>query len=207
MLSKVVRKAPPTTASMLKFISREEDFDREVTLRLLLNEAFTVPIIATFNADLVDTDDHEKDFRDGACLQGFSPYRFCIVMNVATIDLKRMLMQQNLSENPDELKRIFKQIVNAVKHIHLCGVMHGDLSPGNIVQFEGTMRLLDFDGAAVIGRRNVEYAGAKFSSAYVPPEMLAELQSGEVVVRSKQQAGAQVDFEIVPASAAIDLWA
>ena len=41
----------------------------------------------------------------------------------------------------------------------------------NIMRLEGMFRLIDFD--ASVSYRDQQYVGAKFSSAYCPPEMLA----------------------------------
>ena len=44
----------------------------------------------------------------------------------------------------------------------------GDIKPLNIMRMGNQILLIDFDASAIIGG---EYAGTKYSSAYLPPEM------------------------------------
>jgi serine/threonine protein kinase len=62
------------------------------------------------------------------------------------------------------------------------GVIHGDLKPQNIMRIDGHMVLIDLDASAEI---NLGYSGLKYSSAYLPPEMLYKsFKSNEIKVKS-----------------------
>ena len=63
--------------------------------------------------------------------------------------------------------------------------MHGDIKMVNIVRFRinNKLRLIDMDASAKIvplGGEEDSFAGAKFSSAILPPEMIERLKPGDV---------------------------
>ena len=91
----------------------------------------------------------------------------------------RNLLQIYLQERPDiiTVRKYLRQIFRAVEHMHQQKLMHGDLKPLNIVQYQRDdgLRIIDLDACARIYGANEKgrsYAGAKFSSAFMPPEMI-----------------------------------
>eukprot|EP01042_Synura_sphagnicola_P025602 gene25602-32911_t len=86
----------------------------------------------------------------------------------------------------DQLKLISKQIIAAAGHMHGKGFVHGDIKPLNIMRIEGGFRLIDLDASVNYSQK--AYVGAKYSSSYLPPEMLSMSDSTEnmIAIRSYQ---------------------
>ena len=104
-------------------------------------------------------------------------------------------------ENPgiDAIKPISRQMLEALKYIHDQGVMHGDVKMLNVTRFnhDNRLRLIDFDASCRIDN-NASYAGAKFSSSCVPPEMLHRFECADEVDKFNaywQQSGIKYDSE------------
>ena len=97
----------------------------------------------------------------------------------------RNLHQIFLQERPDlnTVRNILTEVFEAVAHLHDKGLMHGDLKLLNVVRFrrDNRLRLIDLDAAARIEEKENQnsFAGAKFSSAVLPPEMFYELKEGD----------------------------
>ena len=79
------------------------------------------------------------------------------------------------SERPSHIKirDIAKDIADAIAHVHKNGMIHGDVKLLNAVRVGTRFQLIDLDASAPIGEGS--FAGAKFSSGMLPPEMIAEL--------------------------------
>ena len=114
--------------------------------------------------------------------EGISLGVHAIIMDAADRNLQQIFLQ----ERPDlnGVRAILQQIFEAVAHLHAEGLMHGDLKLLNVVRFrrDNRLRLIDFDAAAKIapvGGECESCAGAKFSSAVLPPEMFHALKQGE----------------------------
>ena len=115
-------------------------------------------------------------------LGGVSPGKHAIVMDAAGRNLHQIFFQERPRLNT--IRGILKQLFEAVDHVHKENLMHGDLKMLNVVRFrrDNRLRLIDFDAAAdiaKIGSGEKSYAGAKFSSAVLPPEMFHELKTNE----------------------------
>jgi len=98
----------------------------------------------------------------------------------------RNLHQIFHQERPDinSIRTILQQVFEAVGHLHEKNLMHGDLKLLNIVRFrlDNRLRLIDLDAAATISNCGVgQYAGAKFSSATLPPELWSSVTKKEVL--------------------------
>ena len=105
---------------------------------------------------------------------------YAIIMEAA----ERNLLQIHLQERPDitTVRNYLRQIFRAVQHMHSQKLMHGDLKLLNIVRFQqgDGLRIIDLDACVRICRSNKEgrsYAGAKFSSACLPPEMIFQFET------------------------------
>ena len=165
---------------VLKFMRNKEQFQREVDFRkkVKLDSKYVVGITDRFSCE--DTD---KSFSDA--LKSFSgdkhndlrQYKYAIVMSCADRNLDTIFR----SERPDrdEILVLARQLGKAIKHVHLNGLIHGDVKLQNVVRIGGRLRLIDLDAAAKIdpfaGAKYESFAGAKFSSGVLPPEMIAKL--------------------------------
>jgi len=177
--------------------------------------------------------------------QNFRMGKHAIIMDAADRNLHQIYHQ----ERPDinRIRTILQQVFEAVGHLHKNKLMHGDLRLLNIVRFrlDNRLRLIDLDAAATFCRNcddDESYAGAKFSSGTLPPELwhcarkeelqklteywnhcdlelqkkvkpLEEKQGFFYVVKSflSDTDGNPIcdglPYDLVKASAAIDMWA
>ena len=99
---------------------------------------------------------------------------YAIIMDAADRNLHQIFYQERPDMN--SIRTILQQVSEAVGHLHGKKLMHGDLKLLNIVRFrfDNRLRLIDLDAAATIFRNSDEdesYAGAKFSSSTLPPEL------------------------------------
>jgi len=58
--------------------------------------------------------------------------------------LKQWLNKRNRVVEKHEVLAIFKQIVEGLRHIHHCNLIHRDLTPGNIFFHDGVIKIGDF---------------------------------------------------------------
>ncbi len=76
-----------------------------------------------------------------------------------------------------QARHIGEQLGAALEYMHANDLMHGDVKPLNIVRVDGFFKLIDLDAACSL-KNGAKYA-AKFSSAYLPPEMVVEVKSDD----------------------------
>jgi len=83
---------------------------------------------------------------------------------------------------------MMKEVAEALLHLHLKGIVHGDLKMPNVVRTGARLLLIDLDASAKVRNKdasedvstkdaNVQYAGSKFSSGVLPPEMIHKVQT------------------------------
>jgi hypothetical protein len=109
--------------------------------------------------------------------------RFMLLMPAG----ERNLLAIYQSERPEGLilRARVREAADAIAHVHRKGLMHGDIKAVNFVRLalDGRLRLIDFDAAVPIPDSTLgappTYAGAKFSSAVLPPEMIHRLNGPE----------------------------
>jgi serine/threonine protein kinase len=113
--------------------------------------------------------DDSTEFREDAISKGYEDYPFCIVMEAASCSLKRVIDQQFIAGNAWHIIRsIVNQLSTCLQYLHGNGVVHGDLKPLNVLQTQFQVKLIDFDASVRVG----EIIGKKYSSCYIPPEMV-----------------------------------
>jgi serine/threonine protein kinase len=131
-------------------------------------------------------------------LDGIEPGKYAIVMDAAD----RNLLQIYYQEQPkiDAVRVLLRQVFEAVQHLHGKNLMHGDLKIKmlNIVRFriDNRLRLIDFDASAKIvpvGEEGESFAGAKFSSAILPPEMIERIETEEQIEKFNKYWDAEND--------------
>eukprot|EP00985_Skeletonema_marinoi_P019751 scaffold11434_cov115-Skeletonema_marinoi.AAC.6 len=112
-------------------------------------------------------------------LDNIAPGIYAIVMNAAERNLLQMLNQEQ--PKLDTMKAMLRQVFEAVQHMHEKNLMHGDIKMVNIVRFriDNKLRLIDLDASAEISVAEESFAGAKFSSAILPPEMIERIETDE----------------------------
>ena len=234
----------------LKFMRHRQQYLSEIATRSEagFSSEHVLLVLESFDGDDVRSEE-AVSFRASAQKKGFAEYPYCLVMDVADTNLQRVIFQQHIvGSDWDMIKLITKSLCSCVGHVHSRGVIHGDLKPMNVVLLGNSVRLIDFDACArfaVPGNENgdetegdyvggstvngvVEYAGSKYSSAYLPPELFFQTSSGKIVVksfekdvttglpmnvrkvsRSDRHSAMQHEtgYDLVPASPAVDMWA
>jgi serine/threonine protein kinase len=76
--------------------------------------------------------------------------------------------------NERSIGKLLVQMVHAIKHLHSCGVAHGDVKPDNFLMGgpEGnTVKLCDY-GLSVVMPEAGQLAGVRGTAPYICPEML-----------------------------------
>lgn len=106
-----------------------------------------------------------------------------MVMELASNDLNNYLMKTK-DLTPDQIKRIFYQLVKGVEYMHSLGTWHRDIKPQNILVFpDGKIKITDFG----IGR-----FGAIPNNLYTVPVFTLWWRSPEILLGSKHY-GPEVD--------------
>ncbi|MDD2715384.1 MAG: serine/threonine-protein kinase [Candidatus Wallbacteria bacterium] len=81
----------------------------------------------------------------------------------------------------EQLKKIFKGILDAISFAHSQGIIHRDLKPDNImVNFQDCIKLMDFGLAKEAGATTLTQAGETFGTLYyMPPEQIRGIDVDE----------------------------
>jgi len=150
----------------LKMMRNADQYFREVFVRkeAQLSDEFVVEILRGY--DVI------KDplYAEEVVFKGFAEYPYCIVMPAADKDLHRIITNEHIAgKDWAQIRSIGVEVAKALQHIHTNGIIHGDVKSKNIVRMGHRVKLVDFDASANI---HEDYVGAKFSSAFVPPEMI-----------------------------------
>jgi serine/threonine protein kinase len=199
-------------AVALKFMKNRHQFLAEVEIRaqMKFDPAFVISTYASFDA--LSTEPSSMRFLKATQRRGFGDYPFCVIMGRADINLQRVIDERHIAgEDWDQIRLILRTLCNCLVHLHSKGVVHGDLKPTNLVLVDGSVCLIDLDASTRFGVDTVEFAAAKYSSGFLPPELFA-CWDEEVLVRtySADDDGRVVHdgrYELVAASPVLDMWA
>lgn len=96
-------------------------------------------------------------------------------------------------EDPDDdlKKHLLRGVAEAVQYIHGKGLIHGDIKALNIVlSNENKIKLIDLDASL---KEDIDYAGAKFSSGILPPEMFVIFDKAKRVDFEKYFYGVEAE--------------
>eukprot|EP00984_Skeletonema_dohrnii_P019489 scaffold9323_cov74-Skeletonema_dohrnii-CCMP3373.AAC.3 len=115
-------------------------------------------------------------------LNGIEVGEHAFVMEAGDRNLLQMFYQEQPKSNA--VREILRQVFKAVEHLHKEKLMHGDIKMLNVVRFriDNGLRLIDLDASAKIvppGGEEDSFAGAKFSSAILPPELIERIETKE----------------------------
>lgn len=97
-------------------------------------------------------------------------YRYGYVMTAGDRNLDDVCRY----ERPDvhKLAAITRDLALCLRHLHVNNIVHGNVTSTNAVRVNGHIRLIDFGMAGKMGEA---FAGSKFSSGALPPEMFYRL--------------------------------
>jgi len=141
--------------------------------------------------------------REDAVRKGYEEYPYCIVMEAASQSLKHMVDHENFAGSDwDTIIRMTKHLTGSLVHIHQRGFVHGDLKPLNLLLVGTILKVTDLDASASID--NGDLVGYKYSSGYIPPEMLCSHPDGTIDVR-KPDGG--INHGLIKADPSQDMWA
>lgn len=194
---KLATDAKATNASTvaMKFMMNEDQFEREVQVRSSgqFNPKYVIGITHVHTGE---------EFKMAAEKAGLYPH--CIIMEAANRSLKAIIDHEHIAGREWEIIRTYsKQLVQGLAHIHGQGYIHGDVKPLNIMRVGDQLTYIDLD--ASVSFVNNGYAGAKYSSAYIPPELLA-VKGKDIVIRSSAVAAEDRSYELLAAHPSFDMW-
>eukprot|EP01030_Chromulinospumella_sphaerica_P034485 gene34485-biopygen16923 len=201
----------------LKLMLRKEQFLREVETRsyFLFEESHVVSILTQHPSEsseissrptVIELD--SSQVMNGVPAKSVAEGMFAISLPLADRNLFVALKQERFAgKDWNMVKFIFKDLVEAVSHVHSKGVIHADLKPLNIVRVNGDWRLIDLDACCRIG---VDHTGLKSSSAFCPPESIyVDLSASPPIASVKSQEHKDVsalDYNLLLAHPSFDVW-
>ena len=201
----------------MKFMRNRDQFLSEINSRNVadFSPEYVVSLLHSYDGDSLEQDD--VLFRQDAIVKGYLDYPYCAILTVADQNLKKVIDQQNIcGKDWAEIQQIMRQLTTCIDHMHSKGYIHGDLKPSNIVLSGQKVLLIDLDASASFAPTNPQFAGAKFSSAYFPPEMLVARPDGSLHIRANIERvdgikatdteSVVVSFELLPACPSYDMW-
>ena len=175
----------------IKFMEHREQYEREINQRKMLvnSHEYVVNILLNSESDELRREwDNNKLVRDisadqAGVVKNLFDYKYGIVMEPGNRSLQAIFT----TERPDSsfVRVIAKNVLECLDYVHSNNIMHGDIKMLNVVRFEDSkFRLIDFDASALLVNRDDSnegiYAGAKFSSSCLPPEMICKVNSTEL---------------------------
>ncbi|KAG1654352.1 hypothetical protein FOA52_011847 [Chlamydomonas sp. UWO 241] len=214
----------PAGAVALKLMSDEEAFLREVQTRVGLDEKFVVGILRVHiapsgnnrggrraaHALLTKCQDVEGKVHDS--FDAVGPYRLCIVMPRGDRSLLDALQHERFAgKDWDRIRRIGEDVMKALGHMHVEGIVHCDVKPLNVMRIGETWRLIDLD---VTQQINEAFGSKAPSSGYCAPELAKALLAAFAGAGGGGSAHSQGGLMAPPggalsgvcANVALDLW-
>lgn len=159
---------------VFKFMKNKDQFDREVDARKNdgkpLDPSFVVGVTQSFDGDGLRAALYS--------IPELAEYKYAVLMPSADRNLDTIFR----SERPDinKIRSLAQDVALAIGHLNSNELLHGDLKFLNAVRINERLSLINLDASASIGDPDSDvkiYAGAKFSSGVLPPEMIHKLRS------------------------------
>ena len=95
-----------------------------------------------------------------------------LVMAVGDRSLEQSLQEEGILGDLEQISIVATDIASSLHHIHENGIIHGDLSPRNIVELGGSWKIIDFDASLDCCQADSESSQVeKTSNGYIPPEV------------------------------------
>eukprot|EP00984_Skeletonema_dohrnii_P008410 scaffold3085_cov91-Skeletonema_dohrnii-CCMP3373.AAC.3 len=171
---------------VIKLMKNKDQWERECNARKKYELESKYVVSALPN--IPSKDAIAKGVRDGEggldiirekYLDNIEPGIYAIVMDAGDRNMLQMFNQEKPTLNT--MRVMLRQVFEAVQHMHEKNLMHGDIKMVNIVRFriDNKLRLIDLDASAQISVVEESFAGAKFSSAILPPEMIERIETKE----------------------------
>ena len=206
----------------LKFMIDKKQFLRDVSVRRCnFDHEFVIPLTNCFPNSESELEKRPNVVPLGDVLEDteltsttFSKTQldtfFCVAMPLAERTLHVEISQDATTRNISGIRKIFSQLVRCVQHVHSRGMIHGDVTPHNIVRTGSVWRLIDLDSAAEIGTGKISYMS---SASYVPPEaVFVDRDAGLVFLKTIEnknellEIGKAVNFDLLIAHTSFDTW-
>ena len=164
---------------VLKFMKNETQFKNEILFRDELKDSpVVVEITQEYNSQ------ENEEFESAATSYNLTStnvkhdsYQFALEMTCADRNLHTIHLSEQLDMNT--IIDYTSQLANALQKLHEKDIIHGDVKLSNIVRVGGTIKLIDLDASANINSSYKDastFAGKKFSSGVLPPEMIYKLK-------------------------------
>jgi serine/threonine protein kinase len=152
----------------LKFMRHEMDYTNEVAMRrhmhvgdrskYMLSE-LPSPEQTEFEAAVQTlVVNHDKSLAE---------YKHVVVLPAADRSLEDIFLKERPTHA--HVRFLLQEVIKALEHLHVYGLMHGDLKKLNVLRVHHQIKLIDFDAAVHIHSCDNTYFGAKFSSGILPP--------------------------------------
>jgi serine/threonine protein kinase len=103
----------------------------------------------------------------------------CYLYGVVMPEADRSLQSIYASERPSlaRVRLYCRQVAEAIYHMHEHGIAHLDIKLPNALRHDNRICITDLDASASMAQGKEQFAGSKFSSAILPPEMMYQLKS------------------------------
>eukprot|EP01041_Mallomonas_annulata_P008379 gene8379-17282_t len=155
------------TIVTMKFYSNKLLFTNELNIRQIcdFDPEYVIPIYRSHDSDIDDF------FREETIKRGFYPY--CVIMPESERCLTDIISKEYIAAKDwIKIKLIAKEILECVSHIHSKGYIHGNIKCNKIQRHHDKIKLNGLNYAYQMNMKDTQIH--KYSSAYIPPEMVYE---------------------------------